>query len=59
LPITTSGCRTLRDRRGGMSIVSGSSADRGLRGVSRLSSLALESMDALPAPFASRSADAG
>src|SRR5208283_5173500 len=33
LPITTKGCRTLFERRVGISTVSGSSAVRGLRGV--------------------------
>src|SRR6202040_2620688 len=36
----------------GASTVSGSSAERGLRGVMRLSSLVFASMDAAPVPFA-------
>jgi hypothetical protein len=51
LPIMTSGCRAVFDRRGGMSIVSGSSADRGLRGARRLLSLGVASMDATPTPL--------
>ena len=52
LPMTTSGWRALRERRSGASTISGSSAERGLRGVMRLSSLAFASMDAAPVPFA-------
>ena len=52
LPMMTSGCRAVFERRGGMSIVSGSSADRGLRGARRLLSLGVASTDAPPAPFA-------
>ena len=52
LPMTTSGWRALRERRSGASTVSGSSAERGLRGVMRLSSLVFASMDAAPVPFA-------
>jgi hypothetical protein len=52
LPMITSGWRALRERRNGASTISGSSAERGLRGVMRLSSLAVASMDAAPVPFA-------
>ena len=52
LPMTTSGWRALRERRAGASTISGSSAERGLRGVMRFKSLAFASMDAAPVPFA-------
>ena len=52
LPMTTSGWRALRERRAGASTVSGSSAERGLRGMMRFNSLAFASMDAAPVPFA-------
>ena len=52
--MTTSGWRALRERRAGASIISGSSAERGLRGAMRLSSLAFTSMDAAPVPFTCR-----
>src|SRR5580704_16517529 len=57
LPIITTGCRTvlLLARRCGSAIVSGSRAERRLRGVRRLLSLAFASMDASPVPFPDRS----
>jgi hypothetical protein len=57
LPMTTRGFRTVFDRRTGMLTVSGSSAERGLRGVMRLGSLDL--VDAAPLPLVCRSAKGG
>ena len=59
LPMMTSGCRALAERRVGNSTVSGSIAVRGLRGMMRCGSVRFESMDAVPIPVASRSAGGG
>jgi hypothetical protein len=45
LPTMTTGCRAVFERRGGWSIMSGSIAERGLRGM-RLLSLKLASVGA-------------
>ena len=57
LPITTKGCRALFDRGVGMSIVSGSSAVRGLRGA--MSWEFFVAPEAAPVPFAVRLTGAG
>jgi hypothetical protein len=56
LPMTTSGCRAVAERLGGIATVSGSIARRGLRGMIRLESGLPGFGDTAPALFVTRSA---